>query len=131
MRNYLVLLLTLLLCSCSSDDDGEGDLDATLSGVWTLTNVSCFCGFPDPPGFEQTELGFDTQNNEVQVVQNGNGLDYFRPAGTYSYQESGETVILEDGRAYRFNIEGDVLILNFVDEPQIADDEISYTLRRN
>ncbi len=130
MKNYLILLLTLCVLSCSSDDSTEG-MDTALSGVWTLTNVSCFCGFPDPLGFEQTELRFNTENNEILVSQNGNGLEYFRPAGRYSYQEVGETIVLDDGRAYRFTLDGNVLTLNFVDEPLIADDEISYSLRRN
>ena len=130
MKNYLILLLTLLIIGCS-DDDTPQIQDTGLNGSWTLTNVICFCGFPDPPGFEQTQLNFDLANAQIRVDRSGTGLEYFRPVGTYNFLGTDNTITLEDGRAYTYTIEGNVLRLDFVDEPQIADDEITFLLSRN
>ena len=127
MKRILVLLFVCCFLSCSDDDNG---FDIELNGTWTLTNVSCFCGFPDPPGFENTQVTFVDVTNEV-IVLNEESEVYFRENGVYSYTGSENTIVLEDGRAYNFEINEDVLLLVFVDEPNIADDEISYTFRKN
>ena len=130
MRNYIVLLFALLIVACSDDDTPQ--IQSTgLNGSWTLTNVICFCGFPDPPAFEQTQLTIDVANGEIQVDRTGMGLEYFRPVGTYTFVGTENTITLDDGRAYTYTIEGNVLRLDFVDEPQLADDEITFLLSRN
>lgn len=130
IRNYIVVLFALLIVGCS-DDDSPQIQGTGLSGTWTLTNVICFCGFPDAPGFDQTQLTIDTANGQIQVVQSGTGFEYFRPAGTYTFVGTDNTITLDDGTAYTYAIDGNTLQLDFVDEPQIADDEITFLLRRN
>ncbi|TXN38083.1 lipocalin family protein [Flagellimonas hymeniacidonis] len=129
MKKLGVLLITVLLfTSCSSDDDTVAD--SGLNGTWTLTRVSCFCGFADPPEFDLTQLTFDADTNEIIVLNNGDQV-YFRENGTYSYTGNGSRIRLEDGKFYDFEITGDTLSLVFVDEPMIADDEVSYSFVRN
>ena len=130
MKNYTVLLMVFWIVACSNDD-GPQIQKTGLNGSWTLTNVICFCGFPDPPGFEQTQLSFDLANGQLRVDRNGTGLEYFRAEGTYTFIGTDTTITLEDGSAYTYAIEGNVLRLDFVDEPQIADDEITFLLNRN
>ncbi len=130
MKRILVLFLSISLFACSDDDGTTVTGDGILNGEWTLTNVVCFCGFPDPPGFEMTTLTFDAANDEVTVLSGGS-LMYFKNNGTYSYTIVGDRITLEDGSSYDFVISGNSLSLQFVDEPNIADDEILYTLIRN
>lgn len=131
MKRMLPILVLLLLFSCSNSDDGNPNLDVALNGTWILTNVSCFCAFPNDPSFERTRLIFDTDSNEITVQQDESLLDYFRPEGVYTYQIEENSIVLEDGRAYNYTIEENQLFLDFIDEPLLADDEIFYTLRRN
>ena len=131
MRKVLILLVSMWLVSCSNSDDDTAQLeDGELNGAWTLTDVSCFCGFPDPPEFELTTLTFNIESNEIEVLNEG-GFMYFRENGTYSYISEGNRITVEDGRSYDFEVTGNTLSLQFVDEPFLADDEILYSLVRN
>lgn len=131
MKEALILLASIWVASCSNSDDDASLLeDGGLNGAWTLTNVSCFCGFPDPPEFERTTLTFDVESNEIEVLNEG-GFMYFRENGTYSYTSEDSRITLEDERSYDFEIIGDTLSLQFVDEPLLADDEILYSLVRD
>jgi len=127
MKKILILFL-VVFSSCSNNDD-EVD-DNSLNGEWTLTNVSCFCGFPDPPEFNLTQVNFNSDNNEVTVTNTGSQV-YFREDGTYSYTGNGNRIRIEGDRSYDFEILGNTLELVFVDEPNIADDEVSYSFVRN
>ncbi|GEM_PF-1775439 len=124
------ILISCLLCCFLSCSEDKKDFDVELNGSWTLTNVSCFCGFPDPPEFNLTEITFDETVNEIIVVNEGSQV-YFRENGVYSYADSVDRITLEDGRAYFFEINEDILRLVFIDEPNIADDEISYSFIRS
>ncbi|WP_281541459.1 lipocalin family protein [Maribacter aestuarii] len=126
---YLLFSVLLLLFSCSKDEDGKDLEDASLEGSWVLTNVSCFCGFPEDNDFTETLLLFDTEENKVTVDNRGK-YEYFKPSGTYSYNGEDNRIKFEDGRNYRFEINKEILNLIFMDEPNIADDEITYTLER-
>nr|WP_298996910.1 hypothetical protein [uncultured Allomuricauda sp.] len=128
MKKCFLLLLIFWTVSCSDDDSNPEN--ATLDGEWTLTNVSCFCGFPDLPEFESTTVLFDVESDEITVSHTGS-FEYFRPNGTYSYSVSGSEIRMMDGRSYEFDISENTLFLRFVDEPTIADDEILYTFIRN
>jgi len=126
MKKSLLVIGLMILFSCSDDNDIE---DNELNGEWTLTNVSCFCGFPDPTDFHLTQLVFNITENEVEVINKGVST-YFMQNGTYSYSGSGNRVSFEDGRSYDFEFTNGNLQLIFVDEPNIADDEVTYTFTR-
>ena len=128
MKKILVLLVALCFASCSNDDNEvEDDL---LNGEWTLTNVSCFCGFPDPPEFNLTQITFDAANNEIVVLNSGSQV-YFRENGTYSYSGNNTRITFENGQSFDFEVSGNTMQLLFIDEPDIADDEVNYTFERN
>ena len=122
MRRFVWIFLTaLLVFSCSNDDDGQGS--TPLEGRWTLTNVVCFCYFGENPDFSVHKLIFE--GNELKVENTG-GFNFFESAvGNFSLQ--GNTITLNNGQQYTYNIEGDVLELTFVDDPGIADDEIFFS----
>lgn len=130
MKNFILLFGVLLFLSCSEDDNGGEVVDAGLQGQWTLTNVSCFCAFGENPNFMATNIVFDIDNNELEVNNTGENV-YFRENGTYKYSGNGNELTFSNGRSYVFEINGTELSLIFVDEPNIADDEISYTFIKN
>lgn len=129
MKTFYLCLFTLLLFACSNSDEGVVD-NMGLEGKWTLTNVSCFCGFDENTDFTLTSLTFNTEANEVEVLNEGD-LTFFRENGTYTYAGEGNTLSFENGREYTFAIENNTLQLNYVDVPMIADDEISYSFVRD
>ncbi len=128
MKKVLILFLILSVFSCSNNDDEVED--SSLNGQWILTNISCFCGFPEEPNFEATLITFISSENNI-VVENTGDFEWFRANGTYNYSGDGNQITLEDGRSYDFEISGNTLELIFVDEPNIADDEVNYSFVRN
>ncbi|WP_350293108.1 lipocalin family protein [uncultured Croceitalea sp.] len=127
MKKVLIVFFLIGFVSCSDDNEVEDD---SLNGLWTLTNVSCFCGFPDPPEFNLTQVTFVASNNEVIVLNTGSHV-YFREDGTYSYSGNGNRITLENENSYDFEITGNTMQLIFVDQPGIADDEVTYSFIRN
>ncbi|WP_350289891.1 lipocalin family protein [uncultured Croceitalea sp.] len=127
MKKVLIVFFLIGFVSCSDDNEVEDD---SLNGFWTLTNVSCFCGFPDPPEFNLTQVNFVATNNEVIVLNTGSHV-YFREDGTYSYSGNGNRITLENENSYDFEITGNTMQLIFVDQPGIADDEVTYSFIRN
>lgn len=124
------LLLLCLICislSCSNDEVGELK-DGKLAGEWLLTDVSCFCFFEEDTNFAETRLIFDTNENTV-TVQNSGSNTFFKESDTYTYTGEGTRIKFSDGTAYTYNIEGTLLQLDFVDNPDIADDEVLYSFR--
>jgi hypothetical protein len=119
MKRILVLVvLTALLSSCSNDND-DG-ISTELEGKWTLTNVSCFCGFGDNPDFSGHKLIFE--GNDLKVENTGEFQFLTNATGSYSVE--GSTITLTNGQQYTYVVKPGVLELTFVDEPGIADDEI-------
>ncbi|WP_435623661.1 lipocalin family protein [Flagellimonas sp.] len=129
MKRALVLFLTICITACSNEVSVERE-NNPLNGEWVLTNVSCFCFFPNPPDFNLTFFNFNTRDNTLTVTHFGDS-NYFREEGTYSYTISGNRITLTDGRSYDYTIQGNTLSLVFVDEPNIADDEILYSMVRS
>lgn len=130
MKRILVLLLVCCFISCS-DDDTVGGFDVELNGSWTLTNVSCFCGFPEDVDFSSTQVTFVERTNELLVAVDDEGAPYFKPQDLYAYSGSGNTINFDDGSSFTFEIDEDILQLIFIDNPNIADDEISFTFEKN
>lgn len=121
MKRILVLVvLTILLSSCSIDNDDDDGIRTELEGKWTLTNVSCFCGFGDNPDFSGHKLIFE--GNDLEVENTGEFKFLTDAAGTYT--TLGNVITLKNGRQYTYAVKTNVLELTFVDNPQIADDEI-------
>ncbi|MCL6273934.1 hypothetical protein M3P19_07935 [Muricauda sp. 2012CJ35-5] len=124
MRYVLIILSLFLVTSCSSDNAINPGND-----VWVLQNVSCFCYFGEDYDFSQHTIQFDSSTKQVTFSHNGE-LEFLVPAGTYPYTDNGTEIGIE-GRQYLYREEGDLLVLNYVDNPQIADDEVTYSFQRN
>jgi len=125
MKKTFAVLLIVTFVSCTSNDDSEPS-NSALVGEWTLANVSCFCAFPDPPNFNLTTVTFSSTSNEMTVLNRGNQV-YFRENGTYTYSGNESRITFENGQSFDVEINGEKLLLVFVDAPEIADDEVSYS----
>ena len=129
MKRFLLLVSILILSSCSSDD--EGNPSSELNGSWVLDDVSCFCFFGDDFDFSQHSLDFDVAQRTVAV---NNGTDTFFivvQSGVYDYEANGSQLTINNGSAYIYEVNQDRLTLTFVDNPNIADDEITLFYNRN
>lgn len=129
MKKLALIFVFIIFISCTDAND-ETKIDETLAGEWVLTNVYCFCYFASDTDFSSHRLIFDVTKNKVTVV-NETAPDYFHEAGQFSYNNQGNSIGLEDSsNAYTYQVEGSILTLSYVDEPMIADDEVTYVYRR-
>lgn len=118
----LVFLSALVVSfSCSNNDDSEKE--TLLSGEWYLSEVNCFCFF-DSDNFEEYTLRFDISKNTLHL-NNPAGKPYFiAESGSYEYNIDEDIIIINGTEAFQFEMNNSNLILTYVDEPSIADDEL-------
>jgi hypothetical protein len=130
MKKWWILMSVLCMSfSCSNDEVNDPEDDA-LAGEWILSNISCFCFFEEGTDFSTTRLIFDTNENKV-TVQNSGQDTYFKQSGTYSYSGEGNRLQFSDNEAYNFTVKGtSSLQLVFEDNPNLSDDEVTYSFRR-
>ena len=102
-----------------------------LSGQYILQNVSCFCFFEDY-NFSVNQLWFFPSKN--LIISKGNEYD-----GVYiSTPNKPEEYNLTDGvltlrnsnKEYVINFTNDEVTLTFIDDPLIANDEITYYFKK-
>ena len=122
-----ILLFAILTFSCSTDNQDEGVVNVDLEGSWVLENVSCFCFFEPNMDFGTHSISFS--GSKLTVVNEGDNI-FLTENGDYTYTVEGNLITLPNGAQYRYQQEGEELLLSFVDEPQIADDEVSLTYYR-
>ncbi|MEO0527241.1 MAG: hypothetical protein AAFZ89_08450 [Bacteroidota bacterium] len=127
------IICALLMAACSNDDNSATTpFTSSLQGAWTLNNVICFCFFEDDFEFNAHQLTFDTSNNTVTVANGANGNFIISP-GVYDFTEDQGVLTIDNNEdlMYSYQIEGDELTLVFVDEINIADDEVTLIYDRN
>lgn len=121
----LSLLVLIAVTSCDQlEEVGEPPVRSELDGNWVLGSARCFCFFPDDFDFARHQLDFDSVTNEVRV-ENSEETFFIIRTGTYPYAVEGDRITINGTLVYTYRIEGNSLILSFVDDPQLADDEIS------
>ncbi|TLP82646.1 hypothetical protein [Maribacter sp. ACAM166] len=128
MKVKLLVVLTMLLSACNQDDE-PAIVDTALEGDWVLSQVLCYCGFDPDTDFALTQINFDTERDLVTVTQNGE-YTFFREAGEYFYGGQVDRIGFSDDSVYRFEVDESRLTLTFQDNPQIADDEVTYVFKR-
>lgn len=118
---FAVLFMTILFVSCSNDNNDDSNTTPTpLEGKWTLTTVSCFCAFGNNPDFSGHKLTF--VGNNLKVENTGEFEFFTDAAGIFTVQ--GNLITFKNGGQYTYELKAAALSLTFVDDPQIADDEI-------
>ena len=130
-KGVLILVFTTSLSSCLKENDLSNSQIDELEGRWQLQQVSCFCYFEDYD-FTVNELWISAKSNVV-LSRNQNG----QPLGITDNEivtpirvRNNELTDLISNRSYTFDLDDDVLNIHYIDNPQIADDEISYSYRR-
>jgi len=127
MKLKLVAVLFLLFISCSDDDPLIAD--AELEGEWTLSDVICYCGFESDIDFSLTTISFNPNRNSVTVTSEGE-CSFFRNNGDHTYGGQANRINFSDGSVYFFETKGEQLKLTYEDNPDIADDEVTYVFTR-
>jgi len=121
------LLLFTILVSCEKlKEVNQPSSTSELQGKWELKNASCFCFFPDHFDFGAHKLEFDSTADEL-IVENSDDTFFITDAGTYPIIIEIDRITIKNSIEYNYRIEGKTLILTFIDNPQIADDEILLT----
>lgn len=128
MKFRFLIVLSLLFFACNVDDEPV-IADAELEGEWQLSNVICYCWFEPDTDFSLTKINFDTDRSKVTVTHDGQ-YTFFREAGEHFYGGQGDRIDFSDDTVYRFEVEGSLLTLTLQDNPQIADDEVTYVFKR-
>jgi hypothetical protein len=131
MKRITALVLLIFSFSCSIDGLRDIDSSGELEGQWILEEVSCFCYFENYD-FSQNQLWIFPEQRFL--VSRSNTQE---PLGI-SGPNVPTSITLEDdlitegtsGRSYRYTLENDRLILQYVDVEEIADDEISYYFKK-
>ncbi len=127
MKRFFLLILVLVF-SCETSDD-QVILDYQVEGEWMLTEISCFCAFDPEIDFTETRLLFDVDTSSVTVINDGNN-QLFKESGIYKYGGQNNIISFPDETSYQFEVKGSQLSLIYLDEPNIADDEVAYYFRR-
>lgn len=129
MKRILLVFVLGILFSCTDSND-DGVADSNLQGEWVLTDVSCFCYFGEDNDFSTSKLLFSSTENKVTVIHEGND-NYFHTSGVFNYELNDDVLTIErETRSYTYSVEGDDLTLVYIDEPMIADDEVTYKYKR-
>ena len=129
MNRFLGLMILVFLISCDSDNDTIIQ-DTGLNGEWILQEVSCFCAFDAQVDFSQTRLIFETDANILTVINEGTDR-FFKEAGEYQYGGQNNILDFTDNTSYQFEVSGNQLTLVYLDNPNIADDEVAYFFSRS
>ncbi len=122
------MLSGLFLASCSNSDD-DPKIDSQLNASWMLTNIDCFCGFDPATNLNDFTLLFKASENSVIVQNPREDYFYIANSGSYNYTLSNDTIKINGSDDFKYSINGDLLTLIRVDDPQIADDELVLTYK--
>lgn len=124
-RITIILLVVLTLASCTKDNDDV--VNTELEGKWILTNASCFCGFGEDPDFSTHKITFE--GSKLNVENSGEYQFLTNAEGSYTVQ--GNVITIESGVQYTYVVKEDRLELTFVDNPELADDELFLEYLKN
>jgi len=126
---YLSLAILLFMSMCDSEE--IIDNDDKLEGQYILQNVSCYCLFENYD-FTLNQLWFFPDKN--LLLSKGDEYDgayISSPNEPFEYTLiDGLLTLTRSNREYVVNFDNDIVILTYVDDPLIADDEIIYYFKK-
>ena len=131
LKRLLIFFVAISLASCLKENNLSNSQIGALEGRWQLESVSCFCYFEDYD-FTVNELWISAKASII-ISRNQNG----QPLGVTDNEivtpvdvRNNELRDLISNRSYTFEVMDDRLDIHYIDNPQIADDEISYFFKR-
>ena len=123
MKNSLLLLFGLfLLLSCNNDD---GDITGPPDGEYRLVELICFCGPPEEGITKQWIFDLDANTLTINTIEADGQV---RESFEQFYGRKGNNLILGEGSEFEQKKEGRLLVLTYLDNPRLADDEVTYKL---
>lgn len=125
----LILLFIQLVFSCSAID--EVSKTAEIKGQYILQDVSCFCYF-DNYDFTKNQLWFFPEQNILVSKGNVNdGIFITKPNEPSKFLiYDGVLTLNENEKEYTIEVKQNEIILTYIDNPEIADDEITYIFKK-
>ncbi|SDS37204.1 hypothetical protein SAMN04487764_2064 [Gillisia sp. Hel1_33_143] len=120
------MLFLISMVSCSKDEDPQEQLTEDYS----LDQAICFCFYEPDFNFKGFKLSFTEGSSKVKLESPMEGTYFIAPNGTYDYSINGDILTINN-MSFKFKKDSDVLILNFLDEPQIADDELTLIYKKD
>ncbi len=123
---YSITAFLLLVFTCEKTDV---EMVQPIEGQWLLEDVSCFCFF-EKDSFKDSQLWFFPTT--AQLVSKGIEGKSF----SISALNTPEAYMLVDNvlhigsKRYMLAHEGDRMTLSYIDNPKIADDEITFYYRK-
>jgi hypothetical protein len=126
-RTVVFLLFISTLFSCSKGDDTSSY--NSIEGAWQLENAYCFCYFDDDRNFNEDRLIFNRSKESVTLYSPVE-YPFINANGVYSYSISGEILSIENTVDFKFSMEANVLTLIKIDDPEVADDELTLVYSR-
>lgn len=131
LKRLLIFFVAIILASCLKENNLSNSQIGALEGRWQLESVSCFCYFEDYD-FTVNELWISAKASII-ISRNQNG----QPLGVTDNEivtpvdvRNNELRDVISNRSYTFEVKDDRLDIHYIDDPQIADDEISYFFKR-
>lgn len=131
LKRLLIFFVAIILASCLKENNVSNSQIGALEGRWQLESVSCFCYFEDYD-FTVNELWISAKASII-ISRNQNG----QPLGVTDNEivtpvdvRNNELRDVISNRSYTFEVKDDRLDIHYIDDPQIADDEISYFFKR-
>ena len=120
----LVLILMAFFGSCDKPQDDE--LESTINGKWSLktAHVQVYYGDNDLSG---NKIIFDISIKSATFV----GEEFIRESGKYGYTYRDGLLSFGTDRFYRYQLNGDQLILTYADEVDVIDDEAAFIYQRD
>ena len=129
MKKILIIAIVFaLLVSCSKDEI----TDNRLNGDWQLSDVQCYCGFDPETNFNDFTLNFDDSSKFLTLDNPTVGYYFIAEAGRYSYSLQDRQILKVQGaQSFKYDISNNILTLILIDNPDIADDELTLIYKRN
>ncbi len=122
------LLFVGVVFSCENSDDST-PTPIDLNGKWELQSASCFCFYPEDFDFSAHKIIFENDEGTL-TIENSTETFFITGSGSYDFQIQDNKVIINNTWEFTFEIKGDSLIMSFVDNPEIADDEVTLTYKK-
>jgi len=122
------LLIVSTLVSCNKLEDLESSPNE-LDGRWELQSALCFCFYPEDFDFGAHKIEFNNDEG-LLIVENSTETFFISEAGSYNYQIENNKVVIKNTIEYTYELSGETLVMTFVDDPEIGDDEITLTYKK-
>ena len=132
MKGCLITVCSLLFFIACDKNDSVSDIPDKLEGQWVLDRVVCFCYFGEAgnENFDEQQLWF-YKNQLYPIGPNNNIPNIVSTGKVYDFNLRGNLLtVANSDEKYTLEISGDTLSLTFVDNPRIADDEISFYFKK-